>query len=215
MIIGNTKFDSTVTLFSDTNPAVRYTLNVVTHGRRTRLRLALAKSLHKIREIAEQVNVLVEEGNFTTPKQVTEGITALPDDAVEDTKAKIGEYSTEQKKIIAQIEELNDDINLITASEVDLEYLRAGFVSLEGVLIDGLPATADSLYEFGDEQLCLEILSAVKRQFGVSNEVKASLESPTTSGAAVGGQTSDMTAPNVSVITGTSTEIAPDTSQSE
>ena len=61
----------------------------------------------------------------------------------------------------------------ILAQEVDAMYLRWGLVSIEGMKIDGEPATAERLIEKGPEELTREIAGAVKEQCGLSeNERK-------------------------------------------
>ena len=65
--------------------------------------------------------------------------------------------------------ELADKIeaNILT-QEIEALYLRWGLVSLQGLSIDGEPATADRLLEKGPEDLVHEIVAAVKSQCGLS-----------------------------------------------
>ena len=56
----------------------------------------------------------------------------------------------------------------ILMQEVDALYLRWGLVSLEGLRIDGEPATVDQLLERGPEELTREIIQAIKEQCGLS-----------------------------------------------
>ena len=56
----------------------------------------------------------------------------------------------------------------ILMQEVDALYLRWGLVTLEGLRIDGEPATVDQLLDRGPEELTREIIQAIKEQCGLS-----------------------------------------------
>ena len=56
----------------------------------------------------------------------------------------------------------------ILAQEIDAMYLHSGLVSVEGLIIDGEPATAVRLLEKGPEGLTREVVSAIKEQCGLS-----------------------------------------------
>jgi len=56
----------------------------------------------------------------------------------------------------------------ILTHEVDAMYLRWGLVSVEGLTIDGTPATAEQLLDSGPEALTQEIVAAIKAQCGLS-----------------------------------------------
>jgi hypothetical protein len=66
--------------------------------------------------------------------------------------------------------ELHEKIEAnILAQEIDAMYLRWGLVSIDGLSIDGEPATAAQLLEKGPEDLAREIVSAIKDQCGLSD----------------------------------------------
>jgi hypothetical protein len=52
--------------------------------------------------------------------------------------------------------------------EIDSVYLRWGLEAVEGLEIDGEPATVDSLVDLGPEKLAQEALAAVKAEAGLS-----------------------------------------------
>ncbi len=56
----------------------------------------------------------------------------------------------------------------ILAQEIDAMYLHWGLLSIEGLIIDGEPATAVRLLEKGPEDLTREIVGAIKEQCGLS-----------------------------------------------
>src|ERR1700677_3140965 len=55
----------------------------------------------------------------------------------------------------------------ILAQEIDAMYLQWGLFSIEGLIIDGEPATAVRLLEKGPEDLTREVVSAIQEQCGL------------------------------------------------
>jgi hypothetical protein len=65
--------------------------------------------------------------------------------------------------------ELHEKIEAnILAQEIDAMYVHWGLVSIEGLIIDGEPATAAKLLEKGPEEVAREIVHAIKEQCGLS-----------------------------------------------
>ena len=58
----------------------------------------------------------------------------------------------------------------ILAQEIDAMYLQWGLISIEGLTIDGEPASCGQLLEKGPEGLVREIVSAIRAQCGLSEE---------------------------------------------
>ncbi len=58
----------------------------------------------------------------------------------------------------------------LLASELDRLYLLWGLERVDGLQVDGAPATPESLVEAGPEELCGEALRAIKAEFGLSEE---------------------------------------------
>lgn len=56
----------------------------------------------------------------------------------------------------------------LLAAEVDRLYLAWGLVKVEGIELDGDPATPESLVAAGPEELCREILAAIKAECGLT-----------------------------------------------
>ncbi|HLH00339.1 MAG TPA: hypothetical protein VKX49_28800 [Bryobacteraceae bacterium] len=67
--------------------------------------------------------------------------------------------------------ELQDkiDANLLK-QEIEAIYIRWGLVRIDGLKIDGEPATAERLIEKGPEELTREVVTAIKAQCGLSEE---------------------------------------------
>ena len=56
----------------------------------------------------------------------------------------------------------------LLASEIEREYLLWGLVEVTGLNIDGSPASPESLAAAGPEDLCREIVAAVKAESGLT-----------------------------------------------
>jgi hypothetical protein len=69
----------------------------------------------------------------------------------------------------------------LLAGEIDREYARWGLASVEGLEIDGRPATPDDLIEKGPEKLLAEVLGAIRREAGLDEEERKNSESHSTS----------------------------------
>jgi hypothetical protein len=58
----------------------------------------------------------------------------------------------------------------LLSAEVERIYLLWGLAGVEGLAIDGEPASAEMLIANGPEELCAEVLAAIKSQFGLSED---------------------------------------------
>lgn len=58
----------------------------------------------------------------------------------------------------------------ILSAEIDQLYVRWGVLEVNGIQIDGAPATPELLADGGPEELFREAVSAVKAQCGLSDE---------------------------------------------
>jgi len=56
------------------------------------------------------------------------------------------------------------------AAEIDRLYLRWGLKRVEGLTLDGEPATPESLIATGPEELSSEILATIRRECGLTDE---------------------------------------------
>jgi hypothetical protein len=55
-------------------------------------------------------------------------------------------------------------------SEIDRLYVKWGLVRVDGLTVDGQPATPETLIGSGPEDLCREVLEAVKAECGLTEE---------------------------------------------
>ena len=73
----------------------------------------------------------------------------------------------------------------LLAAEIDREYLSWGLARVEGLEIDGEPATPASLVEAGPEELVREALLAVRREAGLNEAERKNSESHSTSSSPI------------------------------
>ena len=67
--------------------------------------------------------------------------------------------------------ELTDKLEArLLSAEIDRLYLEWGMVAVSGLELDGAPAYPSALIASGPEDLCSEILSAIKTECGLSDE---------------------------------------------
>lgn len=58
----------------------------------------------------------------------------------------------------------------LLASEIDKLYLEWGLIRVNGIDLDGEPASKNTLIASGPEDLCKEILSAIRRECGLTGD---------------------------------------------
>jgi hypothetical protein len=58
----------------------------------------------------------------------------------------------------------------LLACEIDRLYLGWGLVRVEGLTLDGQPATPEKLIAAGPEELCREVLASVRAECGLTEE---------------------------------------------
>jgi len=56
------------------------------------------------------------------------------------------------------------------ASEIDRLYLEWGLTGVQGLTIDGAPATPETVASAGPEELCREILAAIRAECGLTED---------------------------------------------
>ena len=69
----------------------------------------------------------------------------------------------------------------VIAVEIGAAELRWGLESIEGLEIDGAPATPETLLENGPEPLVLEILAAIRHEAGLDEDERKNSAPPSTS----------------------------------
>jgi hypothetical protein len=143
------------------------------------------------------------EGVAFTLNRMTEGRRIKLRLALADATARLRETLVEIRRLKEQetpepkrAAELLDTVTAIVEDEVTPAWVRWGLHAIEGLEIDGQPATVESLIESGPTALYAEIAAAVRREAGLSDEQQGESEPLSTSGAPVDGGMSDTTAAN-------------------
>ena len=111
----------------------------------------------------------------------------------------------------ATLDKLNWRIKLLQDTEIDPQYMRIGLLGLEGVSIDGTPASSADFRRL-DPMLYTEILDTIKDGSGLSIVEQGNLESPTTSGAQAEAKANSTGAPDAENPDGSTSETAGSTS---
>jgi hypothetical protein len=181
-------FVTTVKVESTVFPGVSFTLNKMSEARRAQLRLMIAEPTSRIR------NLLREMGNL-------------------EEKYPNAETSPRPEDVTNELLALSDKMEQISSDEINPKWLKWGLKSIEGLDIDGVPATPETLLSDGPPALFMEIVSEIKRVAQLSGDEEKNSASPTTSGEPTGGGTTNISAVGANSSEHTTPEIAPSTSQ--
>ena len=60
--------------------------------------------------------------------------------------------------------------SVLLAAEIDKLYLEWGFIRVNGIDLNGEPASKESLISSGPEALCSEILTAIREECGLTDD---------------------------------------------
>ena len=214
------EYRSTIEYQSKVADGVTFTLRRMSHARRIALNVKAAATLTKINELQQRLEPINEEIERAEAAAKLEPCTCSHSPEGHDKETlrctvrgcgcrkpnpdpEIGDYA---KHVSIQGEVLQALVN-----ELYPIYIRWGVSEVQGLNIDGKPATPDSILESGDERLVAELGSEIQRLIRLGPDETLGFKQPTTSGAAVDGQTSTdpSTAPPASGESGMSAATAP------
>jgi hypothetical protein len=195
-------YTSTESFESKVFPGVTVTLKKMSSRRRAEFNLSMAPLLAKARNLAianEPIEQEYAEHVKASEIAKANGSTDLP--VFPDAKLdQLGKAWTEQRRF--------------EQDEMSPQILRWGVASIDGLTIDGKPATVESLIDAGPPELSEEITAEVTRVMRLSAAEIKNSGSPTTSGAVVDTATPSLTARTADSDTTTSSGTATATSPS-
>jgi hypothetical protein len=192
---------STEAFESQTFPGVRVQLRKMSQRRRAEFNLTFASLIEQGRELAIAREPIEREYmDFLKASDQAKAaggeLPVFPDDKLEI----LGKAWNEQKRF---------DQDKMTGP-----LLKWGVALIDGLQIDGAPATVERLLDAGPPELTEEIGREVTRVMRLTAAEIKNSESPTTSGAVADGATNDTTAAPAESATSTSSATAANTSQS-
>jgi len=115
--------------------------------------------------------------------------------------------------LLREIMAVSEQIARIDLHKRNPAVVRWGLLSIEDLAVECVPIdSAQTLIDSGPEGLFYEILEAINDHAGLTPKAVENLESPTTSGAAVGGANGPETAPSAESMDTTQPATAPDIS---
>lgn len=181
-------------------PGVSYTLRRMSVSRRTAFHLAIASYLGKQRDIwhereplqADLASVVNEFRVAESKEPLSTSVSVSEYLAERAANPKIEERFPNEK--IQQLMDLFAKEQRLDQDEMQPALVRWGLAKIEGLEIDGSPATVDSLLDAGPLELFTEIAEKISRVMQLSAVEARNLSSPTTSGAPVAEATSDSSA---------------------
>lgn len=168
-----TEYSSTITLDSQVNPGVQFTIFKMSEARRADFRLKSAEPMGRVRNLTREAEALSDR------------IKAMPDGEIDRT-------------VLVQVEDLHESINTELICHVNPAWIRWGLKEVTGLIIDGEPATVESLISKGDPALFAEVLQAIKDVSSMTDEQLKNYVLPSISGAQTDGNATSTSAPNAS-----------------
>ncbi len=196
-------YASKQTVMSKLINGVSYTLLKMSHGRRAAYSVAMAHALAKQADIQREYATLSDRKRERAKAAALEPCVCVdhphaPGDSqqcsVDGCKCREAHDAAEAEGIAA----LEQSLAELVVGEINPALVKWGLAEIAGLLIDGRPATPESLLADGPEDLVHEIASEVSRLLRVSPAETENFASPSTSGALADGPTSDSTAPSAS-----------------
>jgi hypothetical protein len=181
-------YSSTHDFESKLVPNLKYVLKKISQGRRIELSLKLAVSEAKEQAIYRELNPLIDK-----MKEADEAAALEPcqcehtaEEHHESTKRCTVDGCECRKPlyedgIFERAVELTNQSRALVFTDFHPIYVRWGIKSIEGLEIDGAPATVDSLLDDGPEPLVKEVAEEIVRLTRMSAEETLAFKSPTIS----------------------------------
>lgn len=138
------EFSSNIRTESKLYPGIFYTVHVMSDAKRTQLKLRLAAPLAKLRAIQTELAM------YPLPR---------------NSEGEVDSEANVTAQMNADLSNLRDRVDVVRSAEMDPVHFEIGFVSIEGLTIDGVAAeeiTAQMVREKAPEGLYQEILETVK-----------------------------------------------------
>lgn len=170
-------FESRIVLEPAEFPGVRCVLNKMTEGRRINLRLRMSEISSKLREFARRTQKLKEGAIQETERELHLTLKKLR--ALGDGKAHPEVYAVTVQAATDLAEKLStlpsiDEVREIEQQTAELiedrftpEWVRWGLKSIEGLVIDGEPATVETMIQDGPRPLYKLIAAEIQKAAGL------------------------------------------------
>ena len=171
-------FESRIVLQPEAFPGVKIVLNKMTEGRRINLRLRMSELSSKLREFSRRTKKLKEGAIEATERELhltLKKLRAMGDDSkfpdVYESTLQAATDLAEKLSTLPGIDEVRE-IEQQTAELIEdrftPEWVRWGVKSIEGLEIDGQPATVETLIQDGPRELYSLIAAEIQRAAGLS-----------------------------------------------
>jgi hypothetical protein len=194
------EYSSTISIPSKVYEGVTFTILRMQWARRRELRRIQAPARERMQSLQKEMAPL--------SKAYSEAMAAAKAAVKPERDRRIAEGATPEEATAAvplgtvafdgtqldRLMELSAAIDDIDRAELTREAVKFVLVGIEGLAIDGEPATVDLLQERGPDKLYAEIAEAVARELGLLPEEQENLGSPSTSAGVVDGSATPGTA---------------------
>ena len=184
-------------------PGVSYDLKRVSHMLRMKVNQELSSTFTKLTNIGRERQPLKDEIQRSEEEAKIMPCTCKHDAEAHDkdtgrcttTPCDCRKPKKPEQGVVDRLEELSAQEITILVSEMWPVRIRAVVKSINGLDIDGKPATVESLLNDGPEPLIAELGGRVNGLFNLSLDQQLAFKSPTTGGAQAAGETNGTSAP--------------------
>lgn len=179
-------------------PGVTFVINAPSYGRRLNLDRATAEFRSATRLIQRRYNKVVEQLQAMEREHVAAEKARIKRESPEggypaDTEPKPQPFPMPQD-MQDTLDEINEESLHLLASRYNVPRVRIYVKAIEGLEIDGVPATVDSFIASGDPTLFSESLAAIETVEQQKADELKNLSSPSISSNPAVGETKDMIA---------------------
>ncbi|HEY1494105.1 MAG TPA: hypothetical protein VGF49_06160 [Candidatus Solibacter sp.] len=174
-------YESKETFQSAAMDGVTFVLSKINVKRRLAFNLKMAAKFEALREIYRRRKPFADayqdalRAAREKARPEIEALMAAEDLTREEATRRCAVKVTFDEEKLDQLVSLTEEAQAYDSRECTPEMVRFFLQSIDGLTIDGEPATPDLLIESGPDALYLEIAAAVSAQMGLSSEEKENL----------------------------------------
>ncbi len=179
------KFQTTKRQESKLYPGVFFTVKILTQGVKDAVMHKVADSANELRDIQADLEDMLQQ----IPRHVCGEACVKPCPYFGGMDVTYVLTPAES----AKIDKLQGSMEVVRHLKINPVYVNTCFVSVEGMEIEGVegPISAEAFCQFAPTDLYAEVVAAAIGESDLSAKEQKNLDSPTTSPAAVAGQTTD------------------------
>lgn len=183
---------------SQASPGVRYAIRTLNEISRARRDLKLIEARARLSALASELERMPDPDGELARIRATAADRGC--ELSDDERDRIDEVESDPATGTIRVKRLRlrHEIDLLVSLELKPAYIRAGLVAIEGLEIDGKPATVETVLESGGDELIEEIYRACYAASDLSPEQRKNWSSLPISVGPADGSENNTIAPGAS-----------------